>query len=97
VSAALPGGGTTDYAIDIFYEILKNKRYKCFLKEDARLPMMYMDDLIRGTVELINAHPNKLSQRTYNLGAIDFTPGELFAEIKKHVPDAEIEYEPDER
>ena len=97
VSAALPGGGTTDYAIDIFYSIIKGETYDCFLSEDTRLPMMYMDDLVRGTVELIKAPEKSLKQRVFNMAAISFTPRELFAEIKKHYPSAQITYSPDER
>lgn len=97
VSAALPGGGTTDWAIDIFYSIIKSGQYDCFLGDDSRLPMMYMDDLVRGTVELITAPASQLKQRVFNMAAISFTPGELFAEMKKHFPSAEITYSPDER
>lgn len=97
-SATLPGGGTTDYAVEIFYEAIKNKKYKCFLKEDATLPMMYMPDCIRATVELMEANVSKLKRHAdYNIGAISFSPAELAREIKKVIPEFEISYEPDYR
>jgi nucleoside-diphosphate-sugar epimerase len=93
-----PGGGTTDYAIEIFYEALEHKRYKCFLKEDTYLPMMYMPDAIRATIELMEAPADKISIRTsYNVSAISFSPEEISAEIKKHIPDFRTEYAPDYR
>lgn len=95
---AAPGDGTTEYAIHIFYGLLKENKYTCFLKEDARLPMMYMDDAISGTIALMEAPASALSVRTsYNFGAISFTPGELVAEIKKISPDFTIAYAPDAR
>ena len=66
----MPGGGTTDYAVEVYYEAVKGNEYRCFLGEDTLLPMIYMDDLLNGTIEFINADPNKLSRRTYNLGEI---------------------------
>lgn len=96
--AVEPADGTTEYSEWIFYDALKNKKYTCFLKEDTRLPMMYMDDAIRATIELMEADSNKLTVRTsYNITAFSFTPGELAAEIKKHIPEFEIYYEPDHR
>lgn len=93
-----PGGGTTDYAVAIFYEALKTGRYTCFLRKETRLPMMYMDDAIRGTLELMDAEPSALSVRTsYNYAAISFSAGELAAEIKKHISHFECGYAPDER
>ncbi|HLF65095.1 MAG TPA: NAD-dependent epimerase/dehydratase family protein [Saprospiraceae bacterium] len=95
---AMPGGGTTDYAVEIFYEALKSKHYTCFLRADTRLPMIYMEDAIRGTLDLMEAPAGKISIRTsYNLAGMDFTPAELAAEIKKHIPDFTIEYKPDHR
>ncbi|MEM5872095.1 MAG: L-threonine 3-dehydrogenase [Candidatus Aenigmatarchaeota archaeon] len=95
---ALPGGGTTDYAVEIFYEALKNKKYKCYLKEDTTLPMMYMPDAIRATIELMEANSSKVKIRTsYNIAAISFSPKEIAEEIKKHIPEFECSYEPDFR
>ncbi|KAJ3436079.1 l-threonine 3-dehydrogenase [Anaeramoeba flamelloides] len=95
---ALPGGGTTDYAIDIYYQALKKGHYtNCFLKKDTRMPMMYMDDCIRGIIELLEAKNENLKQRTYNLGAIDFTPEEIYESIKKVMPKFKIDYKPDFR
>ncbi len=94
----LPGGGTTDYAVEIFYEALKNQRYTCFLEEDTVLPMMYMPDCIRATLMLMDADFEQLQHHAdFNLTGFSFSPQELAAEIKKHIPDFEIEYEPDHR
>jgi len=94
----LPGGGTTDYAVEIFYEALKHKRYTCFLKEDTVLPMMYMPDCIKATIDLMEADLSKLKHHSdFNLAAISFSPAELAAEIKKHIPEFTCEYEPDFR
>ncbi len=93
-----PGGGTTDYAVEIFYEALHHKEYKCYLKEDTYLPMMYMHDAIRATIELMEAPAEKISVRTsYNISAMSFSPGEIAAEIKKHIPEFKISYHPDYR
>ena len=94
---SLPGGGTTDYAVEIFYEALKNKRYTCFLAKDTMLPMMYMPDCIKSTIDLIEADASKLIHRSFNVTAMSFTPEDIANEIKKHIPDFEIEYEPDFR
>lgn len=95
---ALPGGGTTDYAVDIFHQALKSARYECFLKEDTALPMMYMEDAIRATVELMQAPAEKIKIRSaYNLGGISFTPGEIAQAIQKHIPSFTISYKPDFR
>jgi len=93
-----PGGGTTDYAIEIFHEALEEKKYKCFLSEDTYLPMMYMPDAIRATIELMEAPVEKISVRTsYNLSGMSFSPKEIAMEIKKHIPEFTIEYKPDYR
>ena len=93
-----PGGGTTDYAIEIFHEALENEHYKCFLKEDTYLPMMYMPDAINATIDLMEAPADKISVRTsYNVSGISFSPKEISKEIKKHIPDFKIEYSPDYR
>ena len=94
----LPGGGTTDYAVAIYYEAIKNKRYTCFVKEDTQLPMMYMPDCIKATIDLMQADFSKLKHHSdFNVGAMSFTVGELAASIKKYIPDFEISYEPDSR
>lgn len=94
----LPGGGTTDYAIEIFHEALKNKAYSSYLDEATALPMMYMDDAIKATIELMEAPSEKVKIRSsYNLSAISFTPKELAEEIKKHIPEFRINYAPDFR
>ena len=96
-SEALPGGGTTDYAVEIFYEALKNKQYTCFLGKDTMLPMMYMPDCIKSTIDLIEADESKLVHRSFNVTAMSFTPEDIANEIKKHIPDFKIDYEPDFR
>ncbi|MBO9573023.1 MAG: L-threonine 3-dehydrogenase [Chitinophagaceae bacterium] len=93
-----PGGGTTDYAVEIFHEALGDKKYTCFLKEDTYLPMMYMPDAIRATIELMEAPADKLTVRTsYNLSAMSFSPKEIGAEIKKSIPEFVMNYSPDYR
>ena len=93
---APPGDGTTEYSVHIFYGLLKEQKYSCFLKADARLPMMYIDDAIRGTVALMDAPAKNISIRTsYNFAAINFTPKELVAEIKKLYPAFTCTYDPD--
>ncbi|MBS3796130.1 MAG: NAD-dependent epimerase/dehydratase family protein [Candidatus Thorarchaeota archaeon] len=96
-SETLPGGGTTDYAVEIFYEALENKEYTCFLEKDSRLPMMYMPDCIKSTIDLMEADESDLEHRSFNITAMSFTPAELVSEIKKHIPEFKIEYEPDYR
>ncbi|MFW9909708.1 MAG: NAD-dependent epimerase/dehydratase family protein, partial [Candidatus Thorarchaeota archaeon] len=96
-SETMPGGGTTDYAVEIFYEALKNKRYTSFLDMGTYLPMMYMPDCIKCTIDLIEAPIEKLIHRSYNITAMSFAPEEIAAEIKKHIPEFEIAYEPDFR
>ncbi len=93
-----PGGGTTDYAVEIFHEALEEKKYECFLKEDTYLPMMYMPDAIRATIELMEAPAEKITVRTsYNISGMSFSPKEIAACIKNHVPGFEINYKPDYR
>ena len=97
-SETLPGGGTTDYAVEIFYEAIKHKRYTCFLREDTVLPMMYMPDCIRAAIELMEADLSRLKHHAdFNLAAMSFSPAELVAEIKKHIPELVCEYKPDFR
>ena len=93
-----PGGGTTDYAVEIFHAAKDGEAYECFLKEDTYLPMMYMPDAIRATIELMEADAEKIKVRTsYNLSGMSFSPEEITAEIKKHVPDFTTTYKPDYR
>lgn len=95
---SLPGGGTTDYAVDIFYKAKMNKPFVCFLKEDSALPMMFMKDAIRATLELMDAPNENITIRSaYNLSGCSFTPKELAIEIQKYVPSFEISYQPDFR
>ena len=93
-----PGGGTTDYAVEIFYEAIRHGRYTCFVREDTVLPMIYMPDCIRATLMLMEADASQLKHAAeYNLAALTFSAGEIAAEIRKHLPDFEIEYKPDFR
>ena len=93
-----PGGGTTDYAVEIFYEAIKKGEYNCFLSENTYLPMMYMDDAIRATVDIMEApRENIKTSMGYNLSAISFSPKEIYEEIKKHIPNLTISYAPDHR
>ena len=95
---ALPGGGTTDYAVDIFHQALEKSSYTCFLNENTRLPMIYMPDAIRATLELMHAEASKISVRTsYNLASMSFTPDEIYQEIHQYLPDFSIDYQPDFR
>jgi nucleoside-diphosphate-sugar epimerase len=96
-SETLPGGGTTDYAVEIFYEAIKNKKYTCFLKEDTVLPMMYMPDCNKCMIDLLEADNSKLSRHVYNVTGMSFSAGELATEIKKHIPEFKIEYKQDFR
>ena len=93
-----PGGGTTDYSVEIFHEATEENHYTCFLKEDTYLPMMYMPDAIRATIELMESPVEKISVHTsYNISGMSFSPKEIAAEIKKHLPNFTITYEPDYR
>ena len=97
-SETLPGGGTTDYAVEIFYEAIKHQRYTCFLREDSVLPMMYMPDCIKATIDLMEADLDRLKHHSdFNLAAFSFDPAGLVAEIQKHIPEFTCEYEPDYR
>jgi nucleoside-diphosphate-sugar epimerase len=93
-----PGGGTTDYAVEIFYEAIKNKKYACFVREDTVLPMMYMPDCLKATIDLMEADSSKIKRRTsYNVAGMSFSAGQLTAEIRKHIPDFRCAYKPDFR
>jgi nucleoside-diphosphate-sugar epimerase len=93
---APPGGGTTDYAVEIFYEAIRNKRYTCFLGPDTCLDMMYMPDAVKAAIDLMNADPARLIHRNaFNVTAVNFTPEQLAAEICKHIPEFTIRYEVD--
>ncbi|MGN6298822.1 MAG: NAD-dependent epimerase/dehydratase family protein [Ginsengibacter sp.] len=93
-----PGGGTTDYAVEIFHAAVEENYFDCFLKEDTYLPMMYMPDAIRATIELMEAPVEKISVRTsYNISGVSFSPKEIADEIKNHLPDFTISYHPDYR
>jgi len=97
-SETLPGGGTTDYAVEIFYKAVENGRYTCFLREDTVLPMMYMPDCIKATMDLMEADFEQLAHHAdFNLAAFSFSPAELAAEIRKHNPGFTIDYAPDFR
>ncbi|MEM0577269.1 L-threonine 3-dehydrogenase [Flavobacterium polysaccharolyticum] len=93
-----PGGGTTDYAVDIYHKALENQSYECFLTAETKMPMMYMDDAIAATIQIMQAPAEQIKIRSsYNLAAMSFTPTEIAAEIQKHIPDFTISYAPDFR
>jgi nucleoside-diphosphate-sugar epimerase len=93
-----PGGGTTDYAVEIYVEALEAKKYSCFLQEDTYLPMMYMPDAIRATMELMEAPVASIGVRTsYNVAGMSFSPKEITASIQRHIPEFDIQYKPDYR
>ena len=97
-SEVLPSGGTTDYAVEIFYEAIKKRRYTCFVREDTVLPMMYMPDCIKATVDLMEADPSKVKRHdSYNVNGMSFSAAELAAEIRKYIPDFKCDYKPDFR
>ena len=97
-SETLPGGGTTDYAVEIFYEAIKHQKYTCFVKADTILPMMYMPDCIKGTIDLMEADVSKLKHHCdFNMASMSFSAGELAEEIKKHIPSFTCSFKPDFR
>jgi len=94
----LPGGGTTDYAIDIYHKAIKHKKYVCFLNAETTLPMMFMDDAIQATISIMEAKKETIKIRSsYNLAGMSFSPEEITASIQKHIPEFKISYEPDFR
>ena len=95
---SMPGGGTTDYAVDIYHKAVEGENYSCFLNEGTALPMMYMDDAIRGTLELMDAPAEQIKVRTsYNFSGISFAPEEILASIQKTIPEFNMSYAPDHR
>ncbi|MGK0365503.1 MAG: threonine 3-dehydrogenase [Saprospiraceae bacterium] len=93
-----PGGGTTDYAVDIYHKAVNNEDFECFLSENTALPMLYMEDAINGTIDIMEAPVEKIKVRTsYNLAGMSFTPAEIYAEIQKHYPNFKMTYKPDFR
>jgi len=92
-----PGGGTTDYAVQIFHDAMAGENFECYLKPDTRLPMMYIDDCLRSLLEYLEAPSDLLKRRTYNVTAMSFTPRELVAEVRKHFPELKVAYKPDDR
>jgi nucleoside-diphosphate-sugar epimerase len=95
---SLPGGGTTDYAVDIYHKAMSGTKFSCFLSEHTYLPMMYMDDAIQATLQIMDAPKEKITIRTsYNIAGLSFSPAEIYHSILKHYPNFEIEYHPDFR
>ena len=95
---SLPGGGTTDYAVDIYQKAVQEEPFSCFLEKDTKLPMMYMDDAVKATIDLMNAPAENITVKTsYNISAVSFSPKEIAASIKNEFPDFEISYHPDHR
>ena len=93
-----PGGGTTDYAVDIFHQAIENKNYECFLSEGTTLPMMYMEDAIKATIDIMQADSDNIKIRSsYNISGMSFSPKEISEEIQKHIPEFKISYNPDYR
>lgn len=93
-----PGGGTTDYAVEIYHKALADQKYTCFLKEKTKLPMMFMDDAIKATLQIMNAPKEQIKIRSsYNLAAMSFNPSELASCIQKHIPNFEVNFQPDFR
>ena len=97
-NVAPPGGGTTDYAVEIFYEAIKSGRYTCFVEEKTVLPMIYMPDCLKATLDIMDADLSRLKHHTdFNVAGVSFSAGELASEIRKHIPDFEVSYAPDYR
>jgi nucleoside-diphosphate-sugar epimerase len=95
---SMPGGGTTDYAVDIYHSAVKQEKYSCFLNPETKLPMIFMDDAIRSTIELMQAPKENIKTRTsYNLGSMSFSPNEITEEIQKLYPKFKVEYNSDFR
>lgn len=93
-----PGGGTTDYAVDIFHKAITDGKYECFLSSETKMPMMYMEDAIQATIDIMEASAESIKIRSsYNLAAMSFTPTQIAAEIQKHIPDFTVSYKPDFR
>ena len=95
ISASTPGGGTTDYAVKIFYDAVETGNFECYLRPDTRLPMMYIDDCLNSVLQYMEFPENKLTQRTFNVTAMSFTPEEIIKEIKRHVPNLKVTYKVD--
>lgn len=94
----MPGGGTTDYAVEIYYKAISEKKYTCFLDENTKLPMMFMDDAIRATIKIMNSDSDNIKIRSsYNLAGMSFTPSDIAKSIQTHIPDFKISYNPDFR
>ncbi len=96
-SETAPGGGTTDFAVDLYIHAVRNEVYRCFIREDTALPFMYMPDAIKSICDLTFAEPERLQRRVYNVHAMRLTPGEIVASIRRYVPDFRVEYQPDFR
>lgn len=97
ISSDPPGGGTTDYAVFMFFEALRTGRFECYLRPDTRLPMMHITDCLRSLWEFMTVPPEQLRRRVYNVTAMSFTPEELAQELRKYVPDLQVSYKPDSR
>ena len=97
ISADPPGGGTTDYAVSIFYAALRTNQFECYLKPDTRLPMMHIKDCVRSLTTILEVPSNRLRRRVYNVTAMSFTPEELAAAVRRRIPDFQITYRPDSR
>ncbi|CAG0878514.1 unnamed protein product [Darwinula stevensoni] len=92
-----PGGGTTDYAVQIFHDALRDGEFRCYLREDTRLPMIYIEDCLRALAEFMSCPEGMLRRRTYNITAMSFTPEEIVRSVRRHIPDLTVKYAPDHR